>query len=163
MKEILINNIYYIIAIFFFFWLIILTFLVIKLLKSWKWIFSGEKNKNLDKVLEEHLKEIKGINKSIDEILEKIKKLKIITDKTIQKVGIVRFNPFNDMGGDQSFSIALLDVKDNGVVITSLASRTGVRIYAKPIISRQSKYQLIDEELQAIKKAQSFAAKIENF
>jgi len=73
--------------------------------------------------------------------------------KHVQKVGVVRFNPFKDIGGDQSFSIALLDEEDNGLVITSLYGREGNRVYAKPIEGGQSKYQLSDEEKEAISRA----------
>jgi len=58
------------------------------------------------------------------------------------------------MGGDQSFSLALLDEENNGVVITSLYSKGGNRIYAKPIIQEKSEYYLSKEEIEAIQKAQ---------
>lgn len=71
----------------------------------------------------------------------------------IQKFAIVRFNPFSDIGSDQSFSIALLDGKNNGFVITSLYSREGNRIFAKPIEKGNSIYPLSKEEKEAIEKA----------
>jgi len=162
MREFLLNNVHYFIAIFFI-WLLILTFFVIKFLKSWQKIFKKGTKNNLDEILKNQLEDIENIKISLEEIFEKIKKLKIISDKTIQKIGVIRFNPFQDMGSDQSFSIALLDSKNSGVVITSLTSRSGTRIYAKPIEEGESKYQLINEELEAIKKAKEFAVKIEKF
>lgn len=161
MKEFLLGSLqYFLIAIFV--WFIILTFLLIKILRSWKRIFYSGK-KNLADTLENQLKDIEDIHKSLEDAFVKIKKLKVISDNTIQKVGIMRFNPFQDMGSDQSFSVALLDSKNNGVVITSLASRSGTRIYAKPIENKQSKYQLIEEEIEAIKKAEEFATHIRDF
>ena len=74
-----------------------------------------------------------------------------MTSRSIQKVGVVRFNPFKETGGNQSFSIALLDSKDNGLVISSLFTRQGTRIYAKPVKNGKSTYQLSKEELEAIK------------
>ncbi|PIZ89905.1 MAG: hypothetical protein COX88_01150 [Candidatus Nealsonbacteria bacterium CG_4_10_14_0_2_um_filter_35_20] len=71
-----------------------------------------------------------------------------------QKLGIVRFNPFKEMGGDQSFSLALLDKEDNGLLITSLYTREGNRVFAKPLVKGISKYQLSEEEKEAIRKAQ---------
>lgn len=68
-------------------------------------------------------------------------------------VGIVRFNPFQETGGDQSFSVAFLDDEGNGVVITSLYSRDGTRVYAKPIQNGQSPYPLMDEEIEALRRA----------
>ena len=71
----------------------------------------------------------------------------------IQRIGIVRFNPFNDTGGDQSFSIALLDGRGDGLVITSLFSRSVTRVFAKPIQAGESRYALSEEESRAIKNA----------
>ena len=71
----------------------------------------------------------------------------------IQKLGVVRFNPFSDVGSDLSFSVALLDGGNNGVVITSLYNRNENRVYAKPIKSGQSNYTLSEEEKQALEKA----------
>jgi hypothetical protein len=68
----------------------------------------------------------------------------------IQKLGIVRFNPFKEVGSDQSFSVAFLDDNDNGVVITSHYSREGNRVYGKPIKSGESGYSLSKEEIDAI-------------
>ncbi len=72
------------------------------------------------------------------------------------RIGVVRFNPFHETGGDQSFSVALLDDEGNGVVITSLFSRDGTRIYAKPVENGQSPYPLADEEVEALRRAQTF-------
>ena len=69
---------------------------------------------------------------------------------SIQEIGIVRFNPFKESGGDQSFSIALLDGNKDGVVITSLYGREGNRIFAKPIKNGKSEYLLTEEEKEVI-------------
>jgi hypothetical protein len=66
---------------------------------------------------------------------------------------MVRYNPFNDTGGDQSFSLALLDLRDNGFVITSIHGREVDRIYAKQIDNGKSKHNLSAEEIEAIKEA----------
>ncbi|MCL5432874.1 MAG: DUF4446 family protein, partial [Patescibacteria group bacterium] len=72
----------------------------------------------------------------------------------IQKIGLVRFNPFKDTGGDQSFVLALLDNNDTGIVISSLYSRTGMRWYAKRIVlGKGLEHDLSDEEKGAIKEA----------
>lgn len=65
-------------------------------------------------------------------------------------VGIVRFNPFQDMGGNQSFAAAWLDEDGTGMVLSSLYMRSGSRIYAKPVQNRQSSFTLTAEEQQAI-------------
>jgi len=71
----------------------------------------------------------------------------------ITKIGIVRFNPFKEIGGDQSFSIALLDEQRNGVLITSYYGRELNRIYAKPIRGGVSEHELSAEEKEAVNQA----------
>lgn len=73
--------------------------------------------------------------------------------QTIRHTGLVRFNPFSDAGGDQSFSLALLDDRKNGVVISSLYGREINRVYAKPVQNGTSTYQLTAEEKRAIEQA----------
>jgi hypothetical protein len=72
---------------------------------------------------------------------------------SLQKVGIVRFNPFADTGGQQSFAIALLDSRGTGFVISSLHSRQATRMYMKPVIEGKSDTALGDEEAEAIRQA----------
>jgi hypothetical protein len=69
---------------------------------------------------------------------------------SLQHVGLVRFNPFEDTGSDQSFAIALLDADHSGIVISSLHGRAGTRVFAKPITSGQATHALSDEEQQAV-------------
>ncbi len=71
-----------------------------------------------------------------------------------QKVELMRFNPYQDTGGDQSFVLVLLDDKGSGVVITSLHARSGTRIFAKEVIlGKAGNHKFSDEEEKAIKKA----------
>src|SRR5438105_4501874 len=81
------------------------------------------------------------------------RELEELTQRSIQKVAVVRFNPFADTGGDQSFAIALLDAEGNGVVLSSLHSRADTRIFAKQVLAGRSRHQLSDEEQDAIRKA----------
>ncbi len=104
--------------------------------------------------LKELIKEFKELKEEIERLSQEVEEIKRKNKFTIQKVGIVRFNPFKEMGGNQSFSLALLDEENNGVVITSLYSKEGNRIYAKPIIQEKSEYYLSKEEVEAIQKAQ---------
>jgi hypothetical protein len=78
--------------------------------------------------------------------------------RAIQRVGVVRFNPFADTGGDQSFAVALLDARGSGVVISSLFSRNSTRVFAKAIVDGKSTYLLTDEEQDAIDQALSTRA-----
>jgi len=101
----------------------------------------------------------------LDATREDVEKLKALAEshgielqRSIQHVGLVRYNPFGDTGGDQSFVLALLDAKGHGVVISSLHGRTGTRFYAKPVKSSTSPISLSEEELIAIKQAQEGAS-----
>ena len=78
------------------------------------------------------------------------------TDKSkIQKVGLIRYNPFDEMGGNLCFALALLDGNDNGVVLNGIHSRTGSFTYAKPIEMGVSTYMLSEEELKAVEVAKN--------
>jgi uncharacterized protein YlxW (UPF0749 family) len=72
---------------------------------------------------------------------------------SVQRVGLVRYDAFEDMGGHLSFSVALLDANGNGVVITSINGRQDTRCYAKPVESWSSRHNLSEEEEQAIRLA----------
>jgi len=116
-------------------------------------IFKKDKKKpeNLNEILAQY----KILEKKLLEISQTLENLKKENKFSVQKVGLVRYNPFSEVGGDQSFSIALLDGNDSGVVITSLYAREENRVYGKPIKAGQSSYTLSEEEKTAIKKAQN--------
>lgn len=71
----------------------------------------------------------------------------------VQHVGVVRFNPFEDTGSNQSFALALLDDHANGIVISSLHSRQNTRLYLKPIAAGRSETALSEEESEALRRA----------
>lgn len=71
----------------------------------------------------------------------------------IQRVSVLRFNPFRDTGGDQSFAIALLDAEGTGIVVTGIHSRAETRVYAKPVSGGSSQFPLSDEEIAVIRSA----------
>jgi hypothetical protein len=71
--------------------------------------------------------------------------------RSLQHIGLVRYNPFEDTGSDQSFAIALLDDSRDGIVISSLHGRSNTRVFAKPVTGGESTHALSDEETQAIR------------
>jgi hypothetical protein len=105
---------------------------------------------NLEAVLERHLDIVDQSAERIAELDATCRALEESLGHAVQRVGLVRFNPFSDTGGDQSFSIALLDGRGDGIVISSLFSRTETRVFAKPIHDGTSKYNLTGEEIEAI-------------
>ncbi len=81
-------------------------------------------------------------------------KIQTQTLKTVyKKCGIYRYNAYKDTGSDLSFTLALLNEKNDGVVLNGIYSRETSNIYAKPVINGNSAYKMTDEEKEAIKRA----------
>ena len=111
-----------------------------------------KKNKE-PKSLKEVLNQLGDLEKKIDGISEELENLKKESKFSVQKTGIVRYNPFSGIGSNQSFSVALLDGNNDGIVITSLYAREGNRVYGKPVKKGTSEYSLSNEEKRAIEAA----------
>ena len=116
-------------------------------------MFNFFKKKKEPKNLKEILNQFEDLGKEVKIISEELENLKKKNQFFIQKKGVIRYNPFSEVGSNQSFSVALLDGNNDGVVITSLFTREGNRVYAKPIKNAVSEYSLSDEEKEAIEKA----------
>lgn len=117
---------------------------------------------DLNEMLKGYLKDVESIKKDNSEIKGYYTKLDQDIASCIQKVGMVRYNAFKDVGSDLSFAIALLDGNDNGVVFNGIYGSEYSNIYAKPIKNKESSYQLSQEEEYAIEIAEqtkSFMAK----
>lgn len=110
----------------------------------------NSKNHNLELQLNEYLEEIRDIKKKNDGIFEDIEDIKKVLRTSIQKVGIVKYNTFDDIGGDLSYAIALLDQNDTGIVLNSLYYRDGSYTYAKQILAGDCLTPLSEEEKEAI-------------
>lgn len=149
-----ISNFIYIIVALLFLWLITLTIFLWQSILHYNKLTRGT-GKSLKEILEKLLESQELSKKRIDELARTCDKIEKDGLFHAQKIGLVRFNPFKDTGGDQSFALALLDGNDNGVVISSLHSRVGSRWYAKTVVSgKGSEHELSEEELKAIKQAQ---------
>lgn len=133
-------------------WVIYLTVLVKTYLKDKGQILKETRRKGLDRILEEHFVQIRKLNLDIKELYTISEQLSRIAVQSVTKVGIIRYNPFGDVGGDQSFSIALLNNNNDGFVISSLHGRERTRVYSKPIEEGKSKYHLSEEEEEVIRK-----------
>lgn len=86
----------------------------------------------------------------MEEVDARMQTVEAISQFAVQKVGFLRFNPFSDTGGDNSFVIALLDRTDTGVLLSSLYTREGVRVYAKQVVNGRTKHLLSDEEKKVL-------------
>lgn len=116
-------------------------------------MFKFFKKKDEIKNIQDISEKLKYLQESFIKVSRDLENLKKENVSDIKKVGIVRFNPFKDTGGNQSFSLAFLDGKDNGIVITSLYTREGNRVYGKSIKNGGSEFPLSKEEQKAIEMA----------
>lgn len=106
--------------------------------------------RNLEESLERFMKRVEEVYEKSLRLENHANEIDRTLLKCFQKVGVVRYSAFEDVGSDLSFVIALLDGNDNGFVINGIYSREGCSTYAKPIINGKSKYTLSAEELQAL-------------
>ena len=97
--------------------------------------------------------EVKKTKLKNNELEAKITQIGKIADLGYHKTGFVRYNPFGDVGGDQSFSLCLLNGKNDGFIISSIHSRGGTRVYSKTVSNGESQYNLSEEEKKAIQVA----------
>lgn len=116
-------------------------------------LIGPETGKNLEKVLADYHEYVSVVDYNYNTIRQDIDSLYDRLKPCIQKVGIVRYNPFEDMGGDLSYAVAILDQEDNGLVINTIMTRDSSRTYCKPVNNCKSKYPLSYEEELSIKKA----------
>ncbi|MBI1982317.1 MAG: DUF4446 family protein [Candidatus Levybacteria bacterium] len=135
-------------------WLIVLTFLFWQILSHYNRLTKDVSSKTLKAVLEDLLKEEGVLQKDIDFLKVRCDKMEKESLLHIQKIGLLRFNPFKDTGGNQSFILSLVDANDTGVVVSGLYSRSGTRWYAKKVIEgRGVEHELSEEEKKALKEA----------
>lgn len=107
----------------------------------------------LEATLGSYFKRVESVDSHLTQLDDAYKRLAATGSLASQKISIVRFNPFGDTGGDQSFVLAVLDAHDSGYVMTSIHGREGTRVYIKPIDESKSKYPLSTEEKQALSQA----------
>ncbi len=129
---------------------LLLTIWVLLLELRLRRVFKGTKADNLENIMAQITKNIEKINISEEETKKYLGTVEKRLRNSLQGVGVVRFNPFENSGSNQSFAIALLNEYGNGTVISSLYSREKVSVYAKPIKNGQSEYSLSKEEEEAI-------------
>jgi hypothetical protein len=147
-------------------WLLLLV--LIALMAIWLWqvqrrarnaehrldtLLGGVSDDGVGHMLAEYLAIARGAALSVNRIKQEHDDIASIMPSVIRHVGLVRFSPFHDTGGDQSFALALLDGRGDGVVLTALHSRAESRLYAKPIEGGASSYSLTPEEREAMDRA----------
>ncbi len=143
----------YIIGLICLVWLVVLTYFFWKEWSYLRILFPQDESRDIRAKLREVVEAVRSFKQENNLIAQKLDELTTDGLKHIQRVEIVRYNPYNDTGGDQSFSVVLIDGKLNGLLITSLHSRSGTRIYTKIIKSGKSDLELSKEERDLLDKA----------
>jgi hypothetical protein len=116
-----------------------------------KGVFQSDKIDNVDELLESYSKKFQTIDNKLDKTFTELQYHSTILNYTLHKVAIKRFNPFADMGGDTSFTAALLNNENSGILLTYIATREqGGRSYAKPIEKGRATQQLSQEEAEVL-------------
>ena len=118
-------------------------------------MLTGGAEGDLEAVLGQHLEIVHEVGQDLDELTARMAVLESSGRHHFARQGLVRFSPFEDTGGNQSFAVALLDESDDGLIISSLHSRTGTRIYAKAVSNGKADATTSPEETQAIDQARN--------
>ncbi|HEY3523227.1 MAG TPA: DUF4446 family protein [Candidatus Limnocylindrales bacterium] len=114
---------------------------------------AGESGRSLEAVIEAQLATVARASRQVEELGSRSTTLEATTRRSLQRIGLVRYNPFEDTGGNQSFALALLDAEGNGFVVSSLHARAVTRVYAKAVTAGQGDGALSNEEADAVRRA----------
>lgn len=112
-------------------------------------VFAGGSRDDVLTILQRHIEEVQGLRRETTELRARTDLLR----GSISRVATVRYDAFDDMGGHLSYSIALLDERGDGVVLTAINGRTDTRCYAKAIVGGESRHHLSEEEAAAVREA----------
>ena len=135
-------------------WLAALSIYLVKTVRHYRRLARGANNLDLGQILDSNFKKIDLLQKSQEQVLGDLAQSQKLNRRNFQKFALVRFNPFEDTGGNQSFAVALLDGENNGLVISSLHSRAGTRVYAKQVAQGgPGEHQFSREEKEVVEKA----------
>ncbi len=136
-----------------FVWVVTLEYRFLRMTRTLRMLFTGRTGVDLEQMLRAYLQRVDHTDKVLSDLATRTAQLERNAPANVRHVGVIRFNPFPDKGGDQSFAVALLDDHADGVVFTGLHSRGDSRIYAKPVVGGNSTYTLTEEEKEAISRA----------
>ena len=133
-----------------------------KLKKNYRIFMSGKDAKTLEDTLIQRLDQVDSLLESNEENDRNIKVLSKNMQCTYQKMGLIKYDAFHEMGGKLSFSLAMLDMRNNGFIINAMHSREGCYTYIKEIIDGNSVIVLSEEEQEALKRAMNPNSDLKN-
>lgn len=125
--------------------------------ERWKDLLQGSRGDNLETLLYDHLRERLLLEEQVRSLKDRADRLEELQKSSKRFVGLVRYDAFEDVGGSQSFALAVYDDQGNGAVITSIVGRSDCRVYCKPLVNGRSERDLSQEEQRAIREARSDA------
>ena len=137
------------------FMLVLQTLQISRLRQRLDMLTRGSDGESLEAVMGAHLETVHQVGRDLDELTARTAVLESSARHHFSRSGLVRFNPFPDTGGNQSFALALLDESEGGFVVSSLHSRTGTRIYAKSVVGGKAEVSLSTEETEALDQARA--------
>lgn len=144
----------YIALVFFFIWLVILTKIILKTKAHYHGLISNTKKHKIDEILDQLLMDDKRTSQEVQEVKNELKEEIKKTALHIQKVGLIRFSPFEKSGGEKSFVITFLNNENSGIVINFIHTRDGLRVYSKKVVhGKGQEFELSEEEKKAIEKS----------
>lgn len=133
-----------------------------KLKKNYRIFMSGKDAKTLEDTLIQRLDQVDSLLESNEENDRNIKVLSKNIQCTYQKMGLIKYDAFHEMGGKLSFSLAMLDMRNNGFIINAMHTREGCYTYIKEIIDGNSVIVLSEEEQEALKRAMNPNSDLKN-
>lgn len=124
-----------------------------QLKKKYDFFMNGAEGPSIERKLLVEVTELREATKALDLLFQQQATIKKVQADTFQKIGFVKYNAFENIGNDLSFSLTLLDGNNNGVCISSVYGRNESRIFSKPIIEGKSMISLSQEELASLNEA----------
>ena len=121
--------------------------------KKYDFFMQGDNGASLERKLSVEVSEIRDAAKGLETMLTEQAAIRNIQSNTIQKIGFIKYNAFENIGNDLSFALTLLDGNNNGICISSIYGRNESRIFSKPIVKGKSLVSLSQEELESLNEA----------
>ena len=130
-----------------------------KLQLRWRDLFAGGSGRDLEQMLEDHLRERRLMAQEFESLRARADDLEAKVRTSKRHLGVVKYDAFEDVGGQQSFALALYDDKGDGAVLTGIVGRADCRVYAKPLVGLAADRTLSQEEQRALKDARAESAR----
>ena len=144
----------YVVLTLFFIWLVFLTVVILKTKAHYNNLISKTRKQKIDEILDELLMIDKKTSQELEIVKNELHEEIKASNFHIQKIGLVRFNPFEKTGGEKSFVISFLNNKNSGIVINFIYTRDGLRVYSKKVKEgKGEEYNLSEEEEKVIGKS----------